>query len=214
VAARPYHGAVAGDLASAGEAARLADLRDLVRRLGHRRSAEPFRLSSGQLSHDYVDLRAALAAGADLRLAAEAVAAHLEGLGVGYDAIGGMTMGADPIAHAVAVVTGACWFSVRKAEKAHGSRRRVEGAEVAGRRVVVVEDTASTGRSALEAVEAVEAAGGRVVHALALLDRGEVAGPAIRARGIAYSSLLTYADLGIEPVLPVEAGTGGSGPTS
>ncbi len=192
-------------------ARRLGELRsrltEVVLTHGYRRSAEPFRLSSGGTSHDYVDLRAALARGADLRIAAEALVAHLAAAGVAFDAIGGLTMGADPIAHAVALVAPSSWFSVRKAEKAHGSRRRVEGASLGpGVRVVCVEDTASTGRSLVEAIDVATATGATVVAACALLDRGEAAAPLVAARGVPYSRVLSYEDLGIEPIA-----TGGAG---
>ena len=183
---------------------------ELVRTRGYTRSAEPFRLSSGGYSRDYVDLRRAVAGGDDLRLAAEAVVAHLEAVGVGFTAIGGMTMGADPVAHAVAMVTGRRWFSVRKAEKSHGSRRRIEGAELGpGVAVVVFEDTVSTGGSLLDALDVVQATGAEVACCCTILDRSRSAGERFAARGVRYEALLGYADLGIEPIEPIEpAGAG------
>ena len=140
---------------------------------GYTRRAEPFQLSSGGTSHDYVDLRRAVALGDDLRLGAEAVIAHVATLGVDFDVVGGMTMGADPVAHAVALLSGRAWFSVRKTEKQHGTRRRIEGGEVGpGVRVLLFEDTISTGRSILEALQVVRDAGAEVVLACTLLDRG------------------------------------------
>ena len=171
----------------------------MVRSRGYTRSEVPFRLSSGGESHDYVDMRRAVSRGEDLRLAAEAVIAHLSSNGVVYSAIGGMTMGADPVAHAVALVSGCDWFSVRKAEKDHGARQRVEGAAVEdGTTVVVFEDTVSTGRSVLEALDVLVGAGAEVVAACTLLDRGDVAARLFAARGVPYLPLLGYADIGIE----------------
>ncbi len=195
----------------------LGRLRDAVLERGYLRAAEPFRLSSGGFSRDYIDMRRALAQGADLRLAAEAVLERLTARGFAVDAAGGLTMGADPIAHAVAVVAGCEWFSVRKEAKSHGAGRRVEGAELGpGRRVLLLEDTASTGRSSLEALEVVAETGAEVVLALAVLDRAGVAAAALAARGVAFDALLTWTDLGIErlSVEPFGLGPGSSGPGS
>jgi orotate phosphoribosyltransferase len=186
-------------------AERAADLRgrvlDVVRRRGYVRREEPFQLSSGAWSHDYVDGKRALAGGAELRLAAEAVVASAAERGVRFDAIGGLTMGADPLAYAVAVVSGANWFSVRKEAKGHGRQRRIEGAELGpGVSVVVAEDVTSTGRAMLQALDAVEEAGATAVLAVTLVDRGDAAGPALAARGVPYVPLATYRDLGITPL--------------
>jgi orotate phosphoribosyltransferase len=191
--------------APAEHAERAAGLRrqvlEVVRRLGYVRREEAFQLSSGGWSHDYVDGKRALAGGAELRLAAEAVVATAAELGIAFDAVGGLTMGADPLAHAVAVVSGARWFSVRKEAKGHGRQRAVEGAELGdGISVLLVEDVVTTGRSVLQALDAVEATGATVVLAVTLLDRGDLAGPALAGRGVAYAPLATYRDLGIDPV--------------
>lgn len=110
-------------------------------------------------------------------------------------------MGADALAHAVSVVSGAQWFSIRKEAKGHGRRAWVEGARlVDGDRVVVVEDVASTGESLLRAIDRVVALGAVVVVATALVDRS----PAVAARfaeaRIAWRPLLTWDDIGIEPL--------------
>jgi|GEM_PF-218397 len=173
----------------------------LVLERGYTRRAEPFQLSSGGTSRDYVDLRRAVALGDDLRLGAEAVIAHVATLGVDFDVVGGMTMGADPVAHAVALLSGRAWFSVRKTEKQHGTRRRIEGGEVGpGVRVLLFEDTISTGRSILEALQVVRDAGAEVVLACTLLDRGDAVAASFAATGIRYSPILTYRDLGIAPI--------------
>ncbi|HEV8064777.1 MAG TPA: hypothetical protein VGP46_08105, partial [Acidimicrobiales bacterium] len=129
-----------------GESPLRQRLVSLVLERGYERREEAFQLSSGGFSHDYVDMRRAVARGPDLELTARTVAETLARSGVEYDAIGGMTMGADPVAHAVAVLTGCSWYSVRKATKDHGTGRRIEGTGVGpGVRVVVMEDTVSTG---------------------------------------------------------------------
>lgn len=194
-------------------AGRTGSLRDQVTALvlerGYTRHDEPFQLSSGGTSRDYVDLRRAVASGDALRLVGEAVLEHLVGLGVGFDAIGGMTMGADPVAHAVALLGEKSWFSVRKAEKTHGSRRRIEGAPVGpGLRVVLFEDTVSTGGSVLEAYEVVASTGAEVVLCCTVLDRGDAAGAQFEKRSVPYSALLTYRDLGIDPLAPAVSSRG------
>ena len=184
-----------------------AQLRTIVLERGYERREEPFRLSSGGLSYDYVDLRRATSRGADLAVAALSVSEALDEAGIGFDAIGGMTMGADPVAHGVAMVTGTSWFSVRKAEKSHGTGRRIEGAELKeGVRAVVFEDTVSTGRSLLEALEVVSETPARVVAVCTILDRGNLLAGQLRAAGFSgpFVRVLTYEDLGIEPILPAQ----------
>ena len=189
------------DLSEVSAAELRAVLTEVVRLRGYTRADEPFKLASGGTSYDYVDMRRAVANGADLALAAEAVIATLDESGIEFDTIGGMTMGADPVAHAVAMLADSSWFSVRKAEKDHGTRNRIEGNRVgADSLAVVFEDTISTGRSVLEALDVVLQSGATVVAAVTLLDRGEQAGREFAARNVAYIPLLTYRDLGIEPL--------------
>jgi orotate phosphoribosyltransferase len=177
------------------------EVRDLVARYGHERRSEPFKLSSAGWSYDYVDVKRAIASGPRLSLAGQAITELARSAGVGFDAVGGMTMGADPIALAVAIESGARWFSVRKDPKRHGRQRRIEGAELSeGARILLVEDVTTTGRSILEALSALEEIGARVVMAAPLVDRGEMTRPAFESKGIRYEPLLTYEDLGIDPV--------------
>lgn len=182
-------------------------LRKVVAERGYERREQAFTLSSGGQSHDYVDLRRAVSRGEDLELAGRAVAEALESAGITYDVIGGMTMGADPVAHAVAMLTGRSWFSVRKATKGHGTGRRIEGATVdKGVRAVVFEDTVSTGRSLLEALEVVESTGASVAAICTILDRGEALASHLESRQaddsgrspLPFVRVLTYEDLGIE----------------
>ena len=156
-------------------------------------------LSSGREADYYVDLR---------RVTLDAEAAPLVGdvmldltEDLGYAAAGGLTLGADPVGTAMlhaAVARGGQRvdsFVVRKAEKAHGLQRRVEGPDVAGRRVLAVEDTSTTGGSVLAAVEALREAGAEVVGVAVIVDRG--AGDAVRAAGLEYRAAYTLADLGL-----------------
>jgi orotate phosphoribosyltransferase len=175
-----------------------SSLADLVRRTGYERREEPFQLTSGGWSHDYVDGKFAVARGADLRQASQAV---IDLLGDDFDAVGGPTMGADALAHGVALLSGRGWFSVRKEAKGHGRRAWVEGARLQpGDRAIVVEDVVSTGGSLLRAVERIKDLGVEVVAATALLDRSPAVGPRFTEAGIRWAPLLTWADLGIEPL--------------
>jgi orotate phosphoribosyltransferase len=117
-----------------------------------------------------------------------------------YDAVGGLTLGADPVAtammHAAANRgTPIDAFVVRKAEKTHGLQRRIEGPDVKGRRVLAVEDTSTTGNSVLTAVDALAEAGAEVVGVAVLVERG--ARQAIQQRGLPYRAVYELADLGL-----------------
>jgi orotate phosphoribosyltransferase len=117
-----------------------------------------------------------------------------------FDAVGGLTLGADPVAAAMLYAASTSGrrldaFVVRKAEKAHGLQRRIEGPDVAGRRVLAVEDTSTTGASVLTAVEALRDAGADVVGVAVIVDRG--AGEAVRAAGLPYKAAYSLADLGL-----------------
>jgi orotate phosphoribosyltransferase len=154
-------------------------------------------LSSGKEADYYVDLRRATlhhqAAPLIGRLMRELTADW------DYTAVGGLTMGADPVACAVMHAPGRPIdaFVVRKAVKSHGMQRLIEGAEVCGQRVLVVEDTSTTGGSALQAVRAVRDAGGIVVGVATVVDRATGAAEVIEAEGVPYRSILGLADLGL-----------------
>ena len=175
----------------------------IVKEFGHRRFEEPLRLASGDLSHDFIDGKQALARGEHLRLAAEEMLAVAESeLGARFDAAGGLTMGADQFAHAMAVLRpGLEWFSVRKQAKDRGTRQRVEGARLGpGRQVLLIEDVVTRGGSIADAMEAIQATGATVVAAVSFVDRAEFGAEIFRRHGIPYRALLTYKDLGIEAV--------------
>lgn len=159
-----------------------------------------FTLASGQKSNYYIDCRnvTLLAAGA-----AQIGEAILELMAdEPFDAVGGLTMGADPILAAVLTVAGQRGrdlrgFIVRKEAKGHGTGKLVEGPLRKGDRVVVVEDVATTGGSIFKAIEAVEAAGGHVIRVVTVLDRLAGAADAFAQRGYRFTPLLTIRDLGL-----------------
>jgi orotate phosphoribosyltransferase len=172
---------------------------ELVRRRGLRRLPEPVVLASGQLSRDFVDVKVALARGDDLRIACEALIERMAD--VDYDAIGGLTMGADQFAHGVAVLAGKDWFVVRKEPKGRGTNKLVEGASVGeGTRVLLVDDVVTTGGSIRKAYDVITSLGATVVAAVTLVDRGDVAGRFFEEKAITYVPMVTYRDLDIEPV--------------
>lgn len=164
-----------------------------------------FTLSSGLKADWYLDLR---------RITLDGKAAPLVGTAMleltrdlDFDAVGGLTMGADPVAtamlHAAAAEAAAKSgraldaFVVRKTAKAHGMQRRIEGPEVAGRRVLAVEDTSTTGNSPLEAVRALREAGADVVAVATIVDRATGAAEAIAAEGLPYYTVFTLGDLNV-----------------
>jgi orotate phosphoribosyltransferase len=172
---------------------------EIVRERGLLRLPEPVVLASGELSRDFIDGKAALSRGEDLKLACEAI---LEIVGdVDFDAVGGLTMGADQFAHVLAVLANKQWFVVRKEPKGRGTNKLVEGTKVgAGMRILLVDDVVTTGGSIQKAHDAITALGATVVAAATLVDRGDVAGRYFRERDIPYAPVVTYRDLGIEPV--------------
>lgn len=164
----------------------------------------PVTLSSGLEADWYVDLR---------RVTLHHAAAPLVGRVMReltadweYEAVGGLTLGADPVAtamlHAAALERAGeaggeslNAFVVRKSDKAHGMQRRIEGPDVAGRRVLAVEDTSTTGASVLTAVAALREAGADVVGVACVVDRG--AAGRVASAGLAYRSAFTLSDLGL-----------------
>jgi len=160
-----------------------------------------FTLTSGKKASFYIDLRQV---SLDHRVAPligdlmlEVVSEFPE-----VELVGGLTMGADPIASAImhrAVVAGRELdaFVVRKEPKGHGMGKQVEGPDVSGRRVIVVEDTSTTGGSPLKAIEAVEKAGGTVVAVAVVVDRDTGAKQIIEEAGYPYRAALGLADLGL-----------------
>lgn len=157
-------------------------------------------LSSGREADHYVDLRRVTLSGRAAPLVGRAMLELTADLD--FDAVGGLTMGADPVAtsmlHAAAAqgrVLDA--FVVRKEAKAHGMQRRIEGPDIAGRRVLVLEDTSTTGGSPLAALQAVREAGATAVAVAVIVDRATGAGEKIEAEGVPYRFLYSLEDLGL-----------------
>ena len=154
-------------------------------------------LSSGREADYYVDLR---------RISLRAEAAPLVGTLLrqltadwDYSAVGGLTLGADPVATAMMHAPGRSLnaFVVRKATKAHGMQRQIEGPDITGLPVLVVEDTTTTGGSPLTAVAAAREVGATVVGVATILDRGGEAAGVITGAGLSYRTVLTLADIGL-----------------
>lgn len=159
-----------------------------------------FTLASGRESTLYVDARQTTMSPDGLALIGPMGLAAVEAAGWQVDSVGGLTLGADPISYAIAYASALAGrpvraFTVRKEAKAHGTGRLIEGPFREGDRVAVIEDTITTGGSALRAVEAVRAAGGTVVGVLALVDREEGGREAIEAAGLPVVSLARAADV-------------------
>jgi orotate phosphoribosyltransferase len=140
----------------------------------------------------------------DLQIACAAMAALIAAAGVEFDVVGGPTLGADHIAVGIAIETGKQWFFVRKEPKGRGTGRQIEGASLGdGIRVLCVEDAVSTGGSFFTAIDVIEATGAKVVAATTLIDRGQTCQPEMDRRGITFCPVTTYADFGMEPILPL-----------
>jgi orotate phosphoribosyltransferase len=162
-----------------------------------------FTLTSGKKATYYIDLRKV---SLDHRVAPliGQVMVDLISEIPDVDAVGGLTMGADPIAAAVlhqGVARGLAYdaFVVRKEPKDHGRGRQVEGADVAGKRVVVLEDTSTTGQSALKAVEALRREGAEPVAVAVIVDRRTGAQAAVEAEGLRWLAAIDLDDLGLAP---------------
>jgi orotate phosphoribosyltransferase len=172
----------------------------LVRERGLEHRDEAFQLSSGEWSHDYIDAKRAASNGADLTAVCNALITLAKGNHVTFEAVGGMTMGADALTHGVSMLSGCDWFTVRKDPKAHGQRRSIEGCDVDGRSVMLLDDVVTTGGSIIRALDAVEEQGGRVTLASCVVVRSPRALERLEARNVPFAPLLTWEDLGIAAV--------------
>ena len=155
-------------------------------------------LSSGKEADYYVDLRRVTLDSTAAPLVGEAMLELTKDLD--YEAVGGLTLGADPVATAMMHVAASKGrkldsFVVRKAEKAHGLQRRIEGPDVKGKKVLAVEDTSTTGGSVLTAVEALKEAGAIVVAVAVIVERGAAA--KVKEANLEYRAVYQLADLGL-----------------
>lgn len=174
---------------------------ELVRSRGYERREAPFKLASGELSHDYVDGKYAVDTGERLMLVSRAIVELAETTGIDFDAVGGLTMGADALAHGVSIATGCAWFAVRKEPKARGREQWVEGCRLDDQnRVLLVDDVVSSGGSIQVAFKHVQDTGALIAGVIPMVDRGELGASWFAALGVPYVALMTYRDLGIEPV--------------
>jgi orotate phosphoribosyltransferase len=164
------------------------------------RTDGPFTLSSGEVSTWYLDARQTTFDGAGAWLVGRAI---LDVLDSRVEAVGGMTMGADPIAVATAMVANSEGralraYSIRKQPKDHGTGGRIVGPVGLGDKVAILEDTTTRGSAAGEATDVMAEAGAEVIQAIALVDRSEGrASDAFLARGIPFAAVLVPSDLGV-----------------
>ena len=164
------------------------------------RTDGPFTLRSGATSDWYLDARQTTFDGTGARLVGRAVLEHVPD---DADAVGGMTMGADPVAVATAITAAESGrslvsFSIRKEAKDHGVGGRLVGPITAGSRVVALEDTTTTGSALVEAIEVLVSEGIEVVAAVALVDRSDgAAAKRLADLGVPYTAIVTPADLGV-----------------
>jgi orotate phosphoribosyltransferase len=159
-----------------------------------------FTLASGRQSTLYIDARLTTMSPDGLALIGPLALAALRDTAWGVDAVGGLTLGADPISYAIAYASANTdvpirAFTVRKEAKTHGTGRLIEGPFRSGDRVAVVEDVITTGGSALRAVEAVRQAGGSVAGVLALVDREEGGREALERAGLSVLALARASDI-------------------
>ena len=152
-------------------------LKRLLAETGAVRTGE-FTLSSGKKSDFYVDCRKVTLHPQGAKLIGRIILEKIKGLKV--DAIGGLTLGADPITSAVVTLGNIPGFIVRKKAKEHGTQQRIEGLIQKGWKVVIVEDVATTGASTLQAIEAAEAAGAKVIKVISVVDREEGAAQVLK----------------------------------
>jgi orotate phosphoribosyltransferase len=175
---------------------------DMVARKALKRGT--FRLASGREASFYLDAKQVVLDAEGSMLVGQAILARLAALARFPDAVGGMSIGADPITSAVVTMAGVAGrplkgFMIRKEPKDHGTQRYVEGPVEPGHRVVIVEDVTTTGGSSLLAIERARDFGLVVERVVTVIDRLAGAEAAFAARGIPLESLVTIRDLGIEP---------------
>ncbi|MGO8795336.1 MAG: orotate phosphoribosyltransferase [Candidatus Sulfotelmatobacter sp.] len=167
-----------------------------------------FKLSSGATSDYYIDCRTTTLDAKGARLTGEVFTDEIRQRGWKPEAIGGLTMGADPIVVASAVVSGELQgFLVRKAEKQHGTGQRIEGFREKGARVVIVDDVCTTGASTVQAIEAAREFGFEIVGVMCLVEREEAQGrPSVEkaAAPAPFVAIFTAEDVRAEHILQTD----------
>ncbi len=178
-----------------------AKLKEVIKARSFLKSEKPiFRLTSGEMSNFYFDLRLTTLSPEGQYLIGNIILEKISELGLNPDGIGGLTMGADPIATATAFASYLKGkpveaFVIRKEPKAHGTMRQVEGGVGEGDPVVIVDDVLTTGGSTIKAIQAARAAGLNVLCAIVLLDRGEHNGKGnVEAQGLKLYSIFKRED--------------------
>ncbi len=161
-----------------------------------------FTLASGARSPYYIDCRLTTMSAPGQVLIGVLALQAIRAAGWKPDAIGGLTMGADPVSYAIAAASANTpspldAFSVRKEAKKHGTGRRIEGNFAAGNRVVVIEDVITSGGSAITAIEAIREEGGEIIGLLALVDREAGGREKIEAIGVPVVALVGASELGV-----------------
>ncbi|PYO36839.1 MAG: orotate phosphoribosyltransferase [Gemmatimonadetes bacterium] len=182
----------------ADETALLKRLRELLRERSVTRG--DFVLASGKRSTYYIDARPTTMSGEGLTVIGALGLARLQARGWAPRAVGGLTLGADPVAYAIATAARAYGvaldaFTVRRQAKTHGTGRRIEGCFAPGDQVLVVEDVITTGQSAQEAIAAIRGEGGTVLGVLAVVDREEGGRASLEALGLAVDALVSASEL-------------------
>ena len=191
------------DFDATAHASDRAALLEIVRTRALIQFDEPRELSSGELSRDFIDAKAGLSRGSALDLACRVIADQVAAAGIEWDAVGGLTLGADQFAHGIVthLRDDHEWFVVRKQPKGRGTNQLVEGAKLGpGVRVLLVDDIVTTGGSAQQAHQKVVDTGATVVAAVTLVDRSDIAAAYFEQHGVTYLPVFTYHDLGIVPV--------------
>jgi orotate phosphoribosyltransferase len=182
----------------------LPELQHRLRQLLQERSVTrgDFTLASGRRSPYYIDARRTTMSGEGFTVIGALGLARLAARGWAPDLVGGLTLGADPVAYALAAAARARGqsldaFTVRKEAKSHGTGKRIEGCFTSGAAVVVVEDVITTGHSTQEAIAAITAEGGRVLGVLAVVDREEGGRATLEQAGHLVEALVTATELGL-----------------
>lgn len=157
-----------------------------------------FTLTSGAKSRYYVDVKVALTDPSTLRLIGKAMA-HIAAQQGPFDAVAGMELGAVPLATAVSLETGLPLLIVRKGERKHGTGKRIEGRDVQGLKVFVVEDVTTSGGSTVECVKVLRDAGARIAHAAVVVDRESGAAKALAAEQVKLHPVVQVSELLASP---------------